>query len=134
VVRVKVTVRFMTRRSLRDADEALRFTIADNPGLIEDASDNFGLGHSFLRSMERSLALIYVVDIFGPAHWDELLREEPEKYKTGMSSKRERMAIASKANILAAESDPEEVRLTWAKFALVEELVRDPPQSSAVKY
>jgi GTPase len=37
-----------TRNQARgDAHEAFRFTIADNPGLIEDASDNVGLEHSF---------------------------------------------------------------------------------------
>ena len=51
--------------------EAFRFTIADNPGLVEDASDNVGLGHSFLRSMEHSHALVYVVDLSGPPPWDE---------------------------------------------------------------
>ena len=50
---------------LRDGHEqveAFKFTIADIPGLIEDASNNVGLGHSFLRSMGRSHALNYVVD------------------------------------------------------------------------
>ena len=56
--------------------EVLRFTIADNPGLIEDASDNVGLGHSFLRSMERAHALVYVVDLSGPAPWDEQARAD----------------------------------------------------------
>jgi GTP-binding protein len=109
-----------------DAHEAFRFTVADNPGLVEDASDNVGLGHSFLRSMERSLALIYVVDLSGPAPWDELrmLREELEKYKTGMC-KRARMVIANKADLLAAEGDPEEVQLAQAKLARLEEFVRD---------
>ena len=109
-----------------DAPEAFRFTIADNPGLIEDASDNVGLGHSFLRSMERSLALVYVVDLSGTAPWDELrmLREELEKYKAGMSN-RARMVIANKADLLAAEGDPEEVRLARTKLARLEEFVRD---------
>ena len=66
-----------------DAMEAFRFTVADNPGLIEDASANVGLGHSFLRSIERSHALAYVVDLAGDAPWDELrvLREELERYE-----------------------------------------------------
>jgi GTPase len=104
--------------------EAFRFTIADNPGLIEDASDNVGLGHSFLRSMERSYALVYVVDLSGPAPWDELrmLQEELEKYKCGMS-KRARMVIANKADLLANEGDPEAVRLARAKLARLEEFV-----------
>ena len=113
-------------RARGDAHEAFRFTIADNPGLIEHASDNAGLGHSFLRSMERSLALVYVVDLSGPAPWDELrmLREELEKYKTGMSN-RARMVIANKADLLSAAGDPEEVRLARAKLARLEEIVRD---------
>jgi GTP-binding protein len=105
--------------------EAFRFTIADNPGLIEDASDNVGLGHSFLRSMERSHALVYVVDLSGPAPWDELrmLQEELEKYKCGMS-KRARMVIANKADLLVSDGDPEEVRLARAKLARLEEFAR----------
>ncbi|KAI0271061.1 P-loop containing nucleoside triphosphate hydrolase protein [Russula aff. rugulosa BPL654] len=102
-------------RARGDAHESFRFTIADNPGLIEDASDNVGLGHSFLRSMERSLALIYVL---------RMLREELEKYKTGMSN-RARMVIANKADLLAAEGNPEEVRLAQAKLERLEEFVRD---------
>jgi len=106
--------------------ESFRFTIADNPGLIEDASDNVGLGHSFLRSMERSHALVYVVDLSGPAPWDELrmLQEELEKYKCGMS-KRARMVIANKADLLAGDGDPEGVRLARAKLARLEGFVRE---------
>jgi len=106
--------------------EAFRFTIADNPGLIEDSSNNVGLGHSFLRSMERSHALVYVVDLSGPAPWDELrmLQQELEKYKRGMS-KRARMVIANKADLLASGGDPEEVRMARAKLARLEEFVRE---------
>ena len=114
----------LTRDSYKHL-ETFRFTIADNPGLIEDASDNVGLGHSFLRSMERSLALVYVVDLSGPAPWDELrmLQEELEKYKPGMSA-RARMVIANKADLLGSDGDPEEVRLARAKLARLEEFVR----------
>ena len=53
--------------------------------------------------MERSHALVYVVDLSDPApcQWDEfpMLQEELEKYKLGMG-KRARMAIADKANLL----------------------------------
>ena len=106
--------------------ETFRFTIADNPGLIEDASGNVGLGHSFLRRlMEQSLALIYVVDLSGPAPWDELrvLKEELEKYKPGMSA-RARMVIANKADLLGVDGDLEEVCLARAKLTQLEESVR----------
>ncbi|KAA1471930.1 GTPase [Dentipellis sp. KUC8613] len=89
--------------------EAFRFTVADNPGLIEQASEDVGLGHSFLRSMERSLALVYVVDFSEPEPWEHLriLREELEKYKPGMS-KQARMVIANKADLLGADGAEEE--------------------------
>jgi GTP-binding protein len=91
------------------AFEAFRFTVADNPGLLADASENVGLGHSFLRSMERSMALVYVVDFSAPAPWDQLavLRNELEKYKSGMSHSA-RMVIANKADMIDS-SDPEAV-------------------------
>ncbi|KAF7969088.1 hypothetical protein HWV62_28336 [Athelia sp. TMB] len=107
-----------------DAVETFRFTIADNPGLISQASENVGLGHSFLRSMERSLALVYVVDLSGPAPWEELrdLQEELEKYKAGMSTKA-RMVIANKADLLGGDGDAEAVLEAKAKLQRLEEYV-----------
>ncbi|KAF8065247.1 GTP-binding protein Obg/CgtA [Lyophyllum atratum] len=108
-----------------DLVENFRFTIADNPGLISRASENVGLGHSFLRSMERSLALAYVVDLSGPAPWKELevLRDELEKYQPGMSSKA-RMVIANKADLLGGEGDPAAVEDAKHKLKTLEEYVR----------
>lgn len=90
-----------------DMIETFRFTVADNPGLIVGAADNRGLGHSFLRSMERALVLAYVVDFSLPTPWDELdgLAEELEQYQTGMSL-RARLVIANKADLLASSDDP----------------------------
>ncbi len=87
-------------------EESFRFTVADNPGLISRASENVGLGHSFLRAIERSLALVYVVDLSGPSPEDELrvLREELETYKPGLSAKA-RMVIAKKADLLSSDAD-----------------------------
>lgn len=88
--------------------EAFRFTVADNPGLIEEASLNVGLGHSFLRSIERSHALVYVVDLSSPAPWDDLrvLRDEIEMYKPGISPKA-RMVLANKADLLGGAEGQE---------------------------
>ncbi|SPR00259.1 OBG-type G domain-containing protein [Plasmodiophora brassicae] len=46
-----------------DDREMTRVTIADIPGLIEGASENRGLGHKFLRHIERTKVLIYVLDM-----------------------------------------------------------------------
>lgn len=85
--------------------ETMRFTLADNPGLLAGASDNIGLGHSFLRSIERCLALVYVVDFSRDAPWDdvETLRAELEAYKPGLSQKA-RVILANKADLAVSSS------------------------------
>ncbi len=101
-----------------DLKEEFRFTIADNPGLIEDASLNVGLGHSFLKSIERSAALVYVVDLStSPTSTDPnnpppqkallSLREELEKYKPGLS-KNARLVVANKADLLVPSEGDED--------------------------
>ena len=52
-----------------------------------------------------------------------MLQEELEKYKEEMS-KRARMVIASKADLLASDGNPDAVRLARAKLARLEEFVR----------
>ncbi|PBK84691.1 GTPase, partial [Armillaria gallica] len=108
-----------------DLFETFRFTIADNPGLISGASDNIGLGHTFLRSMERALALVYVVDLAGPEPWTELgvLRDELEQYQPGMSAKA-RLVIANKADLLGGDGDPILVQQAREKLRQLEEYVR----------
>ncbi|KAG6330573.1 hypothetical protein ID866_8517 [Astraeus odoratus] len=113
-----------------DILESFRFTIADNPGLIAGASSNVGLGHSFLRSLERSHALVYVVDLAGEAPWDELsaLRDELEAYLPGMSDKA-RMVVANKADLLVpgdgqGEGSEEAVEHAKGKLRRLEEFVK----------
>ncbi len=61
------------------------FVIADIPGLIEGASDGVGLGHAFLRHVERTKVFIHVVDASGienenPIETIELIRNELKAY------------------------------------------------------
>jgi GTP-binding protein len=70
-------------------DDGRRPTIADVPGLIEGASDGAGLGHAFLRHVERTRVLLHIVD--GAAHdpqWDhDVIRDELEAHDPALLAK-----------------------------------------------
>ncbi|KAH8833879.1 GTPase [Flagelloscypha sp. PMI_526] len=114
----------ITSTYFSDIKETFRFTVADNPGLVEHASENVGLGHSFLRSIERSLALAYVVDLSGPDPCNEVsvLRDELEAYLPGLS-RRARLVIANKADLLGGNGSPEDVEAAKEKLAQLENFV-----------
>lgn len=72
--------------------DAFRMTMADLPGLIEGAHENVGLGIAFLRHIERTTVLLYVLDcagIDGRLPWDDLkaLKHELECYQKGLSKR-----------------------------------------------
>ena len=91
-----------------------RITMADIPGLIEGAHDNVGLGHAFLKHIERTTVLAYVLDmggVDGRTPWDDLahLREELELYMKGLS-KRATIIVANKMDLPGAEENLELLR------------------------
>lgn len=69
--------------------ERIRFTISDNPGLLPQASENVGLGHTFLRHLERCLLHVYVLDLSrdDPLADLEVLRQEMEAWKEGLADR-----------------------------------------------
>ena len=75
-----------------DLDGANGFVMADIPGLIEGASEGVGLGHDFLRHIERCKVLIHVVDAAGiegrtPVEDIKTIINELKSYNIGLSNK-----------------------------------------------
>ncbi|KAK3268817.1 hypothetical protein CYMTET_22699, partial [Cymbomonas tetramitiformis] len=77
-----------------------RVILADIPGLIKGAHANRGLGHSFLKHVERSTALAIVVDCATDDPWMQVatLMEELELYQQGLSA-RVAIIIANKVDL-----------------------------------
>lgn len=83
------------------------FVLADIPGLIEGASEGKGLGHRFLRHIERARALVVLVDLAAtdgrsPAAQEEILIEELRRYEPELAT-RPRLVVGSKADAAAPE-------------------------------
>jgi GTPase len=87
------------------------FVVADVPGLIEGAHRGLGLGHQFLRHLERTRLLVHLIDVSGVSGRDpvedfETIRRELELYRPELAGK---PAIAA-ANKMDAAPDPKLVR------------------------
>ncbi len=84
-------------------EDGRRPTIADVPGLIEGASTGAGLGHAFLRHVERTRVLLHVVD--GAARdprWDhDVIRDELQAHDPGLLSK-PMLVVFNKLDLLPA--------------------------------
>eukprot|EP01112_Ceratiomyxa_fruticulosa_P019612 TRINITY_DN6460_c1_g3_i2.p1 TRINITY_DN6460_c1_g3~~TRINITY_DN6460_c1_g3_i2.p1 ORF type:complete len:566 (-),score=127.57 TRINITY_DN6460_c1_g3_i2:62-1759(-) len=76
------------------------FTVADLPGIIEGAHDNRGLGLDFLRHIERTKVLCFVIDMTDKNPWEtyRTLLRELEYYQPGLS-KRESLIVANKMDV-----------------------------------
>lgn len=83
--------------------EGASFVIADIPGLIEGASDGIGLGHEFLRHVERCRMLIHIVDVSGnegrdPIEDFEKINFELEKFDSELAE-RPQIVVGNKIDL-----------------------------------
>jgi len=83
-------------------------SVADIPGIIENAHLNRGLGFSFLRHVERCRCLLYVVDLScaDPGHQLNVLRSELELYEPGLS-RRPHLVVGNKVDLVEADGGGE---------------------------
>lgn len=93
---------------LGDNDDYSEFVVADIPGLIEGASQGKGLGHEFLRHIERAKALLILLDLSSNAPMDprkqlEVLVSEITAYMPELAH-RPRLVVASKADSAPQET------------------------------
>ena len=90
-------------------DEGVSFVLADIPGIIEGASDGAGLGHDFLRHIDRCRLLIHLVDVSGSEGRDpiedfEAINAELAQYNAELAS-RPQIVAANKCDLLEEGSD-----------------------------
>ncbi|MEY3853185.1 MAG: hypothetical protein RI910_2165, partial [Verrucomicrobiota bacterium] len=83
-----------------------RIVMADIPGLIEGAHENRGLGHQFLRHVERCSLLVFIIDMAGSENrepWDDhrILERELRLYSPILAAK-PRIIVANKMDLPAA--------------------------------
>lgn len=92
------------------AGDDLSFVVADVPGLIEGAAEGKGLGHEFLRHVERTALILHVVDLMGglegrdPVHDYEVINRELELYAEDLA-KRPRIVVANKVDMPGVEDN-----------------------------
>lgn len=90
-------------------DEGKSFVLADIPGLIEGAHEGVGLGHDFLRHIERTKILIHVLDVSGiegrdPIEDFEKINNELKMYNERLSTRKQIIA-ANKMDLSEAQKE-----------------------------
>ena len=92
------------------------FIIADIPGLIEGASEGVGLGHQFLRHIERTRVLLHMVDcsgLNGRRALDDFnqINSELEKYSEKVAAKKQ-IVVATKMDVMQDDTNLKELEQT----------------------
>ena len=95
-------------------DDGVSFVMADIPGIIEGAADGAGLGHDFLRHIDRCRLLVHVVDVSGSEGRDpvadfDAINAELAQYSPTLAE-RPQIVVANKTDIMEDETLLERLR------------------------
>jgi GTP-binding protein len=90
--------------------EGVSFVMADIPGIIEGASEGAGLGHDFLRHIDRCRLLLHLVDVSGSEGRDpiedfETVNTELQRYSETLAA-RPQIVVANKCDLLGDDRAP----------------------------
>jgi GTP-binding protein len=99
-----------------------RIVLADIPGLIEGASEGAGLGHDFLRHIERTKAIVHLVDLAPldgsrPSDNYRTIREELHAFSPTLAEKPE-LVVFSKVDLVPEEERAKRVRRLTTEIGL----------------
>ena len=91
-------------------DDGVSFVMADIPGIIEGASEGAGLGHDFLRHIDRCRLLVHLVDVSGSEGRDpvadfDAINDELKNYSPELA-RRPQIVVGNKTDLL---QDPEQL-------------------------
>lgn len=92
---------------IAELDTDRRLVVADIPGLIEGAADGAGLGHRFLKHIERTGVLLHLVDVMpvdgsNPINNYKTIRDELERYSPELAAKEE-IVVLNKIDLLSPD-------------------------------
>ena len=90
-------------------DEGVSFVMADIPGIIEGASEGAGLGHDFLRHIDRCRLLVHLVDVSGsegrdPVEDFEAINAELKEYSPELAE-RPQIVVGNKCDLLGEDRE-----------------------------
>ena len=90
-------------------EEGVSFVMADIPGIIEGAAEGLGLGHDFLRHIDRCRLLVHIVDVSGSEDRDpvedfEKINQELQQYSPDLAA-RPMIVAANKLDLIPEGSD-----------------------------
>lgn len=99
--------------------EGHSYVLADIPGLIEGASEGAGLGHEFLRHVERTKLLLHVIDASGQENRDPVedfykINDELKQYSEKLSNKKQ-IIVLNKLDLPEAQENLQRIKSEFEK-------------------